>query len=270
MRKLITDEILAEIIARKANGEFLKDLASEYGFYPTAISNRLKRAGIKRDLGINNRFKVNHTFFEVIDTEEKAYFLGLLFADGWITKARNKSPMVGIKLVEEDGYLIEKFRDLIAPNHKVSTKSFPDSNWSTIKYIAVTSVPLVHSLLNFGIQYQKSHSGMIFPKSLSPTLIPHFIRGFFDGDGGIQVRKHDRVEIAFYSTCESFLDDLLETLEFIPYFCKFVDKRESGLDLHEIRLSRQKSVKMLYDFLYKDATIFMKRKKDKFDHLNSW
>ena len=37
----------------------------------------------------NKKFKVNDDYFEIIDTEEKAYWLGFLYADGCVARKGN-------------------------------------------------------------------------------------------------------------------------------------------------------------------------------------
>ena len=52
--------------------------------------------------------KINKNFFNKIDTEEKAYFLGFLYADGYNNTDRNS---VALSLKEDDKEILEKYSE---------------------------------------------------------------------------------------------------------------------------------------------------------------
>lgn len=57
-----------------------------------------------------NKYNYNDTFFDSIDTPDKAYILGLLYADGSITQDLGRTT---ISLQEHDVDVLEKINDLI-------------------------------------------------------------------------------------------------------------------------------------------------------------
>lgn len=59
----------------------------------------------------------NNTYFDNIDTEDKAYFLGLIYADGCNDIPNNR---LIITLIHTDGYLLERLNSLVNINRKVT------------------------------------------------------------------------------------------------------------------------------------------------------
>lgn len=118
-------------------------------------------------------------FFQNIDTKEKAYFLGLLAADGSVVKHKT-AISIRLELSESDGYIIEKFNEV--GNFKEAIRFHIDSH-APRKYIGINSVHMANDLKQYGIVPNKSHKDSIFIPELNEKLIPHFIRGYFDGDG---------------------------------------------------------------------------------------
>ena len=92
---------------------------------PTNITRRLKKAGInyKKDQSKVrlpnrlNRHKVDEDFFNIIDSEAKAYFLGLMYSDGSVSKNT-----FYLKLKDED--IILKFRDALKCDYPVRKISY--------------------------------------------------------------------------------------------------------------------------------------------------
>lgn len=58
---------------------------------------------------------INDSFFEKIDTEEKAYFLGLFYADG-CNYINGNASRVALSLQEDDKKILEIFNNFIYPN----------------------------------------------------------------------------------------------------------------------------------------------------------
>src|SRR3712207_6518300 len=102
MRKL-TDEQLSQIKPLYESGISYGKIAEMFGVHPEAIRWRMVDMGLDRR-GFSERqshraFAVNHHFFEIIDCEEKAYWLGFFAADGYITE---ENTLIGLQLQERD------------------------------------------------------------------------------------------------------------------------------------------------------------------------
>jgi len=133
------------------------------------------------------KFIVNHEYFEKIDNEYKAYILGFIYADGSVWQSsENRQIQLRVNVQEEDGYILEKLA-LEAGGKQISIVHYPSNvvkNWKKTALIDIHSTQLCQSLINYGCNINKSRVGMTFPK-LDKDFIPHFIRGFMDGDGSI-------------------------------------------------------------------------------------
>jgi hypothetical protein len=82
-----------EICRRYLQGEGSYALAREFGVAGFTVSRLLNQRGIKRRFGseAHRTHSANHSFFNTIDTEEKAYWLGFLAADGCIVEHAKKA-----------------------------------------------------------------------------------------------------------------------------------------------------------------------------------
>ena len=59
-------------------------MAKEYNTTIQTLSKKLKERGVEI-INRQNTTKFNENVFDVIDSEEKAYWLGFIFADGYIS-----------------------------------------------------------------------------------------------------------------------------------------------------------------------------------------
>ena len=79
-----------EIIDLYNNGLSCSKIATQFGVTTVTISKHLKRSGIEI-INKQNRTKFNESIFDIIDNEEKAYWLGFIFADGYISSSPLRS-----------------------------------------------------------------------------------------------------------------------------------------------------------------------------------
>jgi hypothetical protein len=236
---------------------------------------------------------VNHDYFSVIDTERKAYFLGLIYADGTIITPKEKTgkqrqKQLAIALQEEDGYILEEICKDIKPKKSINIANPPsvlNKGWKKRAVFKVSSNKICEDLISKGCLQNKSKVGMNFPE-LSLHLIKHFIRGFFDGDGCIYVKEvknsYKRVttytlkksftpklhkRIIFCSTSEKFLKDCLTYLDKelkLESKPQWKSKKRTQL-VYLLSIEGKKDVEKIQTYFYNDATIFMKRKLNKFN-----
>ena len=113
-----------ELFTKYETGKYTgADLAKEYPISLTAINGLLRRHGYKAksQSDLQRKYNIDEAFFDVIDTEEKAYFLGLLYADG--CNATNRNAVI-LSLKEDDKEILEKLNSLLQPKKPLGhTKS---------------------------------------------------------------------------------------------------------------------------------------------------
>ncbi len=142
------------------------------------------------------KYNIDKNLMNVIDTEEKAYWLGFFYADAYNNEKRGR---IVIELQEQDKSHLDKcakfFGSPREPFLQLKNKG---------KYIAyrleLNSIYLSKVLKQHGCPQAKSFT-IIFPKWLNNNLINHFIRGYFDGDGSIWIHQN-QLNISIISTKE--------------------------------------------------------------------
>lgn len=139
------------------------------------VVHKAEKLGLRRPRP--NTRQVKRDYFQVIDGDEKAYWLGFLAADGAIfSNGRNYS--VTLDLQPRDQHWLERFRDTIAPGAKITQHG--DRSFS----VSIGSQEMVRDLIALGVGPRKSNT-LEWP-SLSKAFSIPFLLGYFDGDGWMQ------------------------------------------------------------------------------------
>lgn len=230
------------------------------GYNTPQIDELLKiRKGTSWYLLNKNNYKLKHRgpkskiddegYFDTIDTEEKAYFLGWIMADGNVS-IYNSQYSLKIHVALKDREVVDKFLKAIKSTNKTKIKYGDYPSY----YVSLTSVHMCKSLINYGVCPRKS-GFEIFPENISENLYNHFIRGVFDGDGITDISKN---RSGFVGSKE-MLSRILEIIN-RKDMKLFQNKKNERIYYF---LGSKKFSRYLYDFLYKDATIWLDRKKDR-------
>jgi hypothetical protein len=133
---------------------------------------------------MNNQSKLHPNidldFFKSIDTKEKAYWLGFIFADGCITldKRKKDSKRFKLEINKKDEILLDNFASAIGFNLKY--KSYREES-NTVR-IRLGNKRFISNLIDNGISFRKSNI-IKFPKLDNRKLYLAFLLGYFDGDG---------------------------------------------------------------------------------------
>lgn len=134
---------------------------------------------------MSKKFEIQEDFFEKIDTKEKAYFLGLLFADGWIEHDK-KSLRLGFKTKKEDIELMYKLCNALNLDPKKEIKPFHKN----VLRMRKGNKKLISDLMKIGFIAGKEKSKNIeFPNLSNRKLELAFLLGYYDGDGTINKSK---------------------------------------------------------------------------------
>ena len=217
------------------------------------------------------KYNFNQDYFENIDTDEKAYWLGFFFADGCITinkKGDNKQySQYKIQLTSIDREIIEKFSKAIDyNNNKISV--YKDKYY----YLHLTSKKMFDDLSFLKCTERKSLI-LTFP-NIDQIYISHFIRGYFDGDGSISTRDQNvkfKNHIAIYTSANihfcgtlEFLTELKSNIPFLTNSKLKIEKdNRKSTNCYSLRFSGYKRIKLFYDYIYTNS-LFLYRKNEKF------
>lgn len=212
---------------------------------------------VQRDRKHHNYY-VNESFFSVIDNEEKAYWLGFLAADGHIREDK-----VYLGLSNKDREHLVKFCRAIGSNFPIDTyyKNMNNKLFEKARTV-IQSNKLVRDLVKSGLKSDKTFS-LTFPNNLEDSLIRHWIRGYFDGNGSISIReKYHNFMWGFTSTenvCIGARNWLrINTGLELPnnvYHKKKHDNRIFKLQVHG-----NKQIANIVRLIYTNSTVFLDRK----------
>jgi hypothetical protein len=278
--KVYPETRIKEVVNLYINGWKMKDISKKLGMKSETVSKILKENNIsirnntdykkREELATNKKYKYNEDFFEEINTEKKAYWLGFLYADGSINKNKNrngtgtKGGSVELSLKKEDEYHLFNFIQDIEGNIPVKHKIIKlNENVFEASRIFVNSVKMVEDLISHGCMPNKSLT-LKFPTTVPEHLLRHFIRGYIDGDGCIFFHVYDEYDAFFVSMLGTydFLTELKKYLENNGIKCNNVTKTKSRA--FELKIYGIDNLVNLYNFLYDDASVFLGRKMDKF------
>lgn len=216
-----------------------------------------------------NRYTLDEKFFRNIDSEDKAYILGLIYADGYVGNEHFNNIVIALN----DRNLLEvvasklKFTGTIRVSKKGGFENSKEGN-----VLNFSSEIMANDLRRLGLFPNKSLVLKELPQ-ISKELYRHFVRGYFDGDGTIVIskktsyhqvagarKKYEYPNVRFgLLGVKEFLENIAQ-ISSLDYYSLRNTKCEQ---IKELSVSSKKELKHLYDFLYEDSTIFLKRKYDK-------
>lgn len=258
-----------EEVNNKIKNEYEKgatgaELSKKYGLSVSTILKRVREMGgeVRKCNYHCQKYSFNHNFFEKIDTEAKAYFLGFIMADGCVS---DKELIIAIH--ERDQHILEELIKQINGNNKIHYKEMlcqlPGThNPTPTARLNICSQKMLSDLSNLGCTKNKTNNIKI--PALEKEFERHFWRGFWDGDGHISSFKNGN-----YLSVESGLIGHINTIRKFNEFlksknisCNSITKDKS---VYRTRLSGDKSIKCL-DILYanSDPRLRLRRKFKKY------
>lgn len=242
------------------NGHSFKEIAQKCNVNYRDVLHSLIRFGYYKPTRVNITNKsqnINEHYFDIIDNDKKAYFLGLLMSDGYICK-NLYSYEVGIALKESDKYILEALRDELAPKKKLYKYK------NSYKFV-ISSNYLVNVLQYYGICENKSLCELHFPK-IPIDMRPAFIRGYFDGDGCITIKSTGFSVVSFCSNSKVFLEDLSAILFEYGIITRpiNVNCKNRIHAFYTLYLSKRENQLKFKNLIYNNASIYLTRKYNKF------
>lgn len=258
-RKVITEELKNQIITEyKSRPMALNVLEEKYSLSHPTISKILKNVPKYKKTQVFSP-DLNEHFFENINEEAKAYFLGLLISDGnvFVDTTFNRQASISITLDTKDEYLLETFKQVLNTNTSIGHDGRGCSQ------IAVRSDIMAKDLANYGVVPRKSFD--TFLPNIPDNMMPHLLRGIMDGDGSIKanqtnIRGRYAHAISFcgsHRLMQNIADWCANNSIITTVVYDYKDR-----SLSEIKIQSVESMYKFGELIYKDATIYMKRKHD--------
>ncbi len=248
----------------------LQTAGKEFGISQFLMERILKKYGIRKRTyteakQIGRKYNCDDNYFKN-QNSSMAYILGLIASDGSISKKEN---LIAIQLQEEDRKILEQI--------KIKTKVERPLE----EYTRVGTGHRIVSFRNWSAEWKKDlkHYGIVPQKTF--TLQPPFflnkqfsidyIRGYFDGDGSIyKIDNQNRIFFEIVGASKiiiNWMRDILINQYHILLNSEQKETLMNGTIIYKIKIGDKKELLKLYHLLYDDKTLYIERKKEKFENL---
>jgi len=208
--------------------------------------------------------KINKNFFKKW-TPNMAYVLGFIYADGNIIYTKRNTWFWSLQI--NDREILGEIKKALNSEHIISKKKKYNNQKQSYR-LQVGSKDMCEDLMRLGLTERKSKT-ILLPK-IPKKYFPDFLRGYFDGDGGVWVglrnkkqnKKIFTINTCFTSGSKDFLVSLSNVLSDNGLLGGSLVEKERGFDL---KYSVKDSL-ILYKIMYNSiSSLFLKRKKEKFE-----
>lgn len=237
------------------------EIGNRIGRSKSAVQSRCRKFGLVKGK-TSTKKQINSYYFENIDTEEKAYWLGFICADGCVSwNNNNKAYQFKITLQQSDKDFLQKFINSINGNFEVNLKyASLKLNGICKKYpiceVSLKDKKFTSDLLKYFSENKTEY--LRLPKEIPDFLIKHFIRGFSDGDGCFYCNISKRSKsYEIVGKCYDMLNDIRIELDKNGIYSQIYKKRGTNWKLGIYKIDE---LVKLHSYFYDDATIFLERK----------
>lgn len=264
------DEEIREMEAMYNEGYTLEEVGKAFDIGPSLVLRYFRRLNIPRRSAeeAHRKYAINEDFFDNIDTEEKAYFLGFLYADG--CNQMKHSWNVAIALSSLDKEILYKLSALIYRDPEIAydqvrfyDRTHEDNGKGSNKGIEVklciNSKHICLKLMDWGCVSTKTFV-LTFPKWLDNKLHRHFVRGYFDGDGTIYNETNKMSGCGLISTkefCEGVKNAIVVNSNLYKVSSKEEDKDKNTWNLS---INGNRNIQKFLNWMYAGSKIHLERK----------
>lgn len=267
-----TDEEIIEIYNKDYIGNHMggPSLKKKYGFDFYKKFHELGLS-IRSNQEKSRKYTCDTNYFEIIDTQEKAYWLGFLMGDGYITSNGN-TKRVGLSIKIDDIKHLEKLNKSLNSSIPIHTYKVETSGYKIgTEYcrIIISEDKMAKDLIKHGCVENKSN--ILQPPNIDIDLQRHWIRGYMDANGSIAItspsekHKKETYEIKFVGT-EAVLDWIQNVLinDNIIMRKYPLRKRKEEQIVSMFEFGGNHLTQAFLDYIYKDATLWLDRKHDRY------
>lgn len=242
---------LEKAVKLYSQGMSVPEINKKYGFNTYKLYKELKEKELTRSHREKSlKYKCNEDYFNKIDNQKKAYWLGYMCADGYITKTKYGYVSA---VTSKDGDHLELFKQDLESTHEVKKYSTTTSYGNTEYYrLLITSKQLFYGLKNNGCVENKSK--ILLPPNIDKNLERHWIRGYYDGDGSIRKRPQSK---------SGFSLSVLGTEQVVSWINNYINGSFWYDSIKDIWYLDTTITLEILDFLYDNADRHLERKFDR-------
>lgn len=257
------------------------ELGRRFGLSDGCIRYFLRRNHIEvRPPYAPTKYQIDDNYYEKIDNQEKAYFLGWIASDGCFVERLNA---IILNLQARDIEILEKFKKSLKSDAPIFVyerpKSFENKKQEMGKYckFSFSNKKIGNDIKQYGITEAKSLT-LKWPPNLPEEYIWAFCRGWFEGDGTIVTSfgKNGNYRCNL---------SLLGTYEFCLEFCKILKARlnislnvhrtkdfeERGINIYRLNTSNRTEIVTILDNFYENHDgFYLGRKYEKYMQLKQY
>ena len=188
--------------------------------------------------------------------EDLAYILGFTFADGYVVRTSPTRYKLGWHLASHDEVLLQQIRNTLCTPETVTYRKDGSVSLETTQDVAWLSA------MELGVIPNKTRK-LVCP-DIPDNLLPHFVRGYFDGDGSVYERKQSgKTWLCSQIVCgtKSFLQEIGDRIKEQIYLIPKILPHET---IFRLTYNNMESA-ALYRWLYYDGCLCLDRKRKVFE-----
>lgn len=211
------------------------------------------------------KYEIDHTYFKIINTEEKAYIFGFICADGSISRTASSNLSIALQYNDKDG--IDNIKAGLKSTSPIVCYSYKGRKYYRINFY---SKQICDDLKKHGCGINKTIHLKWNNIKISSHLMCHFIRGYFDGDGCLSFWMHKEKYLKCHwniTSTNAFIQGLQRFIFKKFGYSGYISQRhKNNPNTKTIELSGNKQITSLMKWMYNNETICLQRKKYKYDN----
>lgn len=212
------------------------------------------------------KYDYNENFFENINITN-SYWIGFIMGDGYLSDHGLR-----IRLNHKDVEHLKLLNEYMESNMKINIvkNGGPYKGCEDLCEITFNNKKIKKDLTSLGFSFGNKSGNEFIPDEIynNNDYFFAFVRGLFDADGSIyRLDKTCYTEFTILtseSLVERIKEKLIELKPDIKISKNKKDKR-TKINIVDLRLTNKPAVMFMYENLYKDTDLYLKRKKEKFD-----
>lgn len=252
-----TEDTLEKDIINKYNqGVSSEQIAKDLNLSASTVCRILKRNGIdiKGATHFNRKYELKENFFNSIDTDEKAYFLGFLYSNGYLQSNRQS---IRFYIHKQDMEILLKFQSLIFEDN-YEFKYIEEGNYISLY---IYSSVMYNDLIKHGCTLNKDFN--ITLPMLQDNLMLPFLRGLYDGSGTIQHKLNSNNLLILITGNLSFLQSIQQYIAKHNIIGCLCYTEQDGVTTSFV-INNKEDVKKMLDLLYKDSILYLPQNYKKY------